>query len=183
MAHREHLDARLYRRSVIAQHVKARAKGDDLDRHRLTELAVVLRDVGCIVEYQVHHRGFVGIHLQDQPMRLVGDLGSCCLSQPRLTRGGPVNCLILRRLSRLPVSARVLLIARYALTRLRDHMVVRLGLDVWPDQEHHRQAADDCDCRLQTDHLVSPRSMTITLLVWRRYVAICTQPPFFHARS
>src|SRR6478735_4562799 len=36
-AQREHLDSRLYRRGVVAQHMKARAKSDDLDRHFLAE--------------------------------------------------------------------------------------------------------------------------------------------------
>lgn len=52
MAHGEYLDARLHWGRVIAQHVKAGAEGDNLDRHRLTTLAVVLRDVACIVEHQ-----------------------------------------------------------------------------------------------------------------------------------
>ena len=86
---RDRLDARLHRRGVVAQHMQAGTESDDLDLHLLAEVLVVLRDVGRVVEREVHHRRFVGVHLQDEAMRLlvsdgplatVGVAASCFLS-------------------------------------------------------------------------------------------------------
>jgi hypothetical protein len=40
----------LFRRGVVAQHMKARAKNDNLDRHFLAEVLIILYDVARIVE-------------------------------------------------------------------------------------------------------------------------------------
>ena len=68
----DRLDAILHRRGVVAQHVQAGTEGDDLDLHFLAEVLVVLLDVGGVVERQIHHRRLVGVHLQDEVMRLLG---------------------------------------------------------------------------------------------------------------
>ena len=65
----DRLDPRLHRRGVVAQHMQAGTESDDLDLHFLAEVLVVLRDVRRIVERQIHHRRFVGVHLQDKAMQ------------------------------------------------------------------------------------------------------------------
>jgi hypothetical protein len=59
--------------------MKARTKGDNLDRHFLAEVFVILDDVARIVEREVHHRRFVAVHLQDKAVLLIGMLGGFVL--------------------------------------------------------------------------------------------------------
>src|ERR1700682_3004953 len=51
--------------------MQAGTESDDLDRHLLAEVLVILRDVGRIVEREIHHRRVVGIHLQNQVVLLL----------------------------------------------------------------------------------------------------------------
>ena len=46
--------------------MKAGTVSDDLDRDLLAEVLVIFRDIGRIVEREVHHCGFIGIYLQNK---------------------------------------------------------------------------------------------------------------------
>src|SRR5438552_14232797 len=54
--------------------MKSRAKSDNFDRHFLAKILVILDDVTRIIESEVHHRRFVGVHLQDKAVWLLDSL-------------------------------------------------------------------------------------------------------------
>src|ERR1700693_4906423 len=64
--------------------MQAGTESDDLDRHFLAEVVVILRDVGRIVEREIHHRRVVGIHLQNQMVLLLVGGGPLQYSRRRL---------------------------------------------------------------------------------------------------
>src|SRR5258708_23087816 len=51
--------------------MQAGTESDDLDRYFFAEILVILRDIRRVVEREIHHRRFVGIHLQDKAMELL----------------------------------------------------------------------------------------------------------------
>ena len=136
--------SRLYRRGVFAQHMKSRAKSDNLDRHFLAEVLVILGDVARIIEREVHHRRFVAVYLQDEAVWLLGSMGEIHFG----------NGVELRRLCRL-----LLAHLRFRRRRYQEQCCNRRRRASHFSESHHR---------------VSSHPLTISRVARQRPVAICT---------